>query len=487
MKLDFIGPTYQSRSPNIDAQRCINFYPEISPQDSKSVLALIGTPGTVLFTGVGAGPVRGMHVLNNVLYVVSGSELYSVDTLGGISASLGSLATNAGPVCMENNGLTALGVGGNEILITDSVNAYIYDVSTTVFTAGVAVGLSPRSCAYQDGYFIIDSINSMSYEVCDLYDGLTWNALTLTPVASASDKLQRVMSMWQQLWFVKEFSTEVWYNAGVPTSSGTPFARSPGAVLDYGTEAPFSVARGANTFFWLATQRTGSGGDFVGVVQVTGYVPTVISPPSINYQIAQLTRRSDAIAYCYSMEGHTFYVLTFPTDKRTFVFDATTQMWHERSTYAGSPYAIGRHIGNCYVSFNGKHYIGDYTNGNIYEMSSAIYDDNGQPIVSIRTGQHATDRDTYRNIFIKRLQIDIEAGVGLTGAVPTTGVDPQAILSWSDDGGHTWSNDYLSSMGKIGEYKKRLIWRRLGHSRDRIFRIAISDPVKKVIIGVVIE
>jgi hypothetical protein len=307
--------------------------------------------------------------------------------------------------------------------------------------------------------------------------------LTRTPVSSASDKLQRVMSMWQQMWFIKEWSTEVWYNAGVATSSGTPFARTPGGVLDYGTESPFAVARGANTLFWPATQRNDAGGSFVGIAQVSGFTATIISPPSINYQIAQIAKRDDAIGYCYSDEGHTFYVLTYPSGDRTFVYDATTQLWHERSTYKGTPYDYGRHIGNCYAYYDGKHYVGDSTNGNLYEMSSAYYDDNGLPLVSVRAGQHQYDGQTLRNVFMKKLQIDMEAGVGLTGTVPTVGVDPQIALSWSDDGGHTWSNDYLASMGKIGEYERRAIWRRLGMSRDRIFRIAISDPVKRVITG----
>ena len=61
--------------------------------------------------------------------------------------------------------------------------------------------------------------------------------------------------------------------------------------------------------------------------------------------------------------------------------------------------------------------------------------------------------------------------------------DPQAMLEWSDDGGHTWSNEHWVSIGKIGEYKNRAIWRRLGRSRERIFRVTITDPVKRVIIG----
>lgn len=55
--------------------------------------------------------------------------------------------------------------------------------------------------------------------------------------------------------------------------------------------------------------------------------------------------------------------------------------------------------------------------------------------------------------------------------------DPQAILDWSDDGGRTWSNEHWVSIGKIGEYQQRAKWRRLGSSRNRTFRLTITDPV----------
>ena len=61
------------------------------------------------------------------------------------------------------------------------------------------------------------------------------------------------------------------------------------------------------------------------------------------------------------------------------------------------------------------------------------------------------------------------------------------VLSWSVDGGHTWSNEHVSSMGKKGEYIKRVIWRRIGCVRNWTPRILISDPVKKILIGSSIE
>jgi hypothetical protein len=129
------------------------------------------------------------------------------------------------------------------------------------------------------------------------------------------------------------------------------------------------------------------------------------------------------------------------------------------------------------------HLIGDWQNGNIYQMRSDVYEDNGLPQVSMRTSQHLWDKKGMENIFIRRLTLDMETGVGDGATALQTGIDPQAGLAWSDDGGHTWSNEYTASMGAAGRYRTRVIWRRLGYSRDRIFRVTISDPVKKILIG----
>jgi hypothetical protein len=65
-------------------------------------------------------------------------------------------------------------------------------------------------------------------------------------------------------------------------------------------------------------------------------------------------------------------------------------------------------------------------------------------------------------------------------------VQPQVMLRWSDDGGHTWSNEHWKSMGGVGEYFKRVIWRRLGMTlklRDRVYEVSGTDPVKIAIMA----
>jgi hypothetical protein len=61
------------------------------------------------------------------------------------------------------------------------------------------------------------------------------------------------------------------------------------------------------------------------------------------------------------------------------------------------------------------------------------------------------------------------------------------MLDWSDDGGHTWSNQYFQGLGKIGETAKRVIWRRLGRTRERLFRLTVTDDVPLALIDAFVD
>ena len=154
--------------------------------------------------------------------------------------------------------------------------------------------------------------------------------------------------------------------------------------------------------------------------------------------------------------------------------------------------------------------VGDYENGIVYQLNNDVYTDNGNTIRRIRRAPHIV-ADLQREYF-SELQIQFQPGVGLantpgyeaqdlmtengsflwtedgeflttSGYLATPGYDPQAMLKWSNDGGSTWSNEHWTSIGKIGRYQNRAIWRRLGWSRDRIYEVMVTDPVKAVIVS----
>jgi hypothetical protein len=84
--------------------------------------------------------------------------------------------------------------------------------------------------------------------------------------------------------------------------------------------------------------------------------------------------------------------------------------------------------------------------------------------------------------FHSLFQVDMETGVGLSDP-DAQGHVPVIMIRWSDDGGHTWSNVHEIPIGKLGKYKTRALLRRLGRSRDRVYELTMSDPVRSNVIA----
>ena len=279
----------------------------------------------------------------------------------------------------------------------------------------------------------------------------------------------------REVWLFGTNSVEVWYDAGL---LDFPLQRVQGAFNEIGCVAPYSIAKMDNGVFWLGQDARGQG----MVYRSNGYTGTRISTHAVEWQIQQYGTLSDAIGYTYQQDGHSFYVLIFPTANTTWVFDVATGAWAERAGWSNGDWT--RHRSNCQVFWNNMIVVGDYENGNVYAFDLEDYSDNGgiqrwyRTWRALPTGQNNLKRSTQHT-----LQIDLESGTGLNDG---QGSDPQVMLRWSDDGGHTWSNERWSGIGKIGEYYKRVFFRRLGMTlkiRDRVYELSGTDPVKIAIMG----
>jgi hypothetical protein len=169
----------------------------------------------------------------------------------------------------------------------------------------------------------------------------------------------------------------------------------------------------------------------------------------------------------------------------TWAYDASTGMWH-KWLYCDNSNNYHQHRGICVANFQNMILVGDYQNGTIYELDPNNYTDNGQTIRRLRRTPHlVTD---FQRQYFDELQVHFQPGVGISGnATPlntaTIGANPQAMLRWSNDGGSTWSNEHWVNIGKLGKYKNRAIWRRLGTARDRVFEVVVTDPIKAVIVS----
>lgn len=465
MKTPILGSAYVARSVNAADNRMVNMFPEIT-QEGKESGFLNRAPGLRRVATIGSGPIRGLWTYGGSLYVVSGANAYRVNS--SWSATLLGNVVNTGPVSMADN--------GTQLFIAANGPGYIYNASTGVFNP-ITDGDFPGAVTvgYIDGYFVFNEPQSQRLWITSLLDGTSIDALDFASAEGSPDDIVCVMVDHREIWVFGTNSVEVWYDAG---TADFPLQRIQGAFNEIGCAAPYSVAKLDNGLFWLGSDARGFG----IVYRANGYTGQRVSTHAVEWHIQQYGDLSDAIGYTYQQDGHSFYVLVFPSANTTWVYDVATNAWHERAGFDNGVFV--RHRGNCQSVFNNEVLVGDYQNGNLYALDLDIFEDNGQVQRWLRSwralppGANNLARSVHH-----ALQVDCEAGVGLnTGQ----GSDPQMMLRWSDDGGHTWSNEHWVSMGRTGQYGRRAIWRRLGMTmklRDRVYEISGTDPVKIEIMG----
>lgn len=466
MNSPILGSSYVARSVNAADSRMVNLFPEIVPEGSDSAGFLTRAPGLTFLASMGTGPIRGLWTQTNadVFYVVSGQNVYSMDATDATPELIGTMTgTGTDPVSIDDN--------GTEVFFAAGGLGYIWNTSTTTFAEVTDADFPGSSMvAFLDGYFAVNEPGSQKIYVSDIYNGMSWNPLAFASAEGSPDGVVAIASIHKELWVFGAKTIEVWYDAA---TDPFPFAPIQGAFIETGCAAPYSVAKLDNTLFWLGSDARGQG----IVYKANGYSPQRISTHAVEWQIQQYSTLTDAVAYTYQQEGHSFYVLNFPTVGTTWVYDVSTGAWHERASYENNQ--LTRHRSNCQCNFQGHIVVGDWKNGNIYELDTNSYSDSIGPQKWIRSWRALPKgANDLRRTTNHALQIQCESGVGLGDG---QGADPQMMLRWSDDGGHTWSDYSYRPMGKIGEYYRRVIWYRLGITtklRDRVYEISGSDPVK---------
>lgn len=462
-----LGGTYLSRSLSLNAQRCINLFPEIiETADGKSIGALHGCPGTDLLTTL-SGSGRGLYAVGQYLYAVYGRTFYKIDT-AWVATSVGTLSNNNPMVSMSDN--------GEQIMLADGINGWYYTVDTNVLAPIIDTDFPGADiCQFMDGYSIFNVPNTGRFMITASYDSSSVDALDFTTSEALPDNVVSILVDHKEVVIFGALGTEVYTNTG---NADFPFERIPGAFIPQGCAAKYSPARIDNSMFWLGADENGNG----IVWRANGYTPVRISTHAIELAIQGYADISDAVGYAYQQEGHTFYVLTFPAGNATWVFDAATQLWHERSWRDPTDATLNRHRGIAHAFFNGYHVIQDHSNGKLYAFNLDTYKDDTDPMVSLRAWRALSNKDNpdFKRVSFSSLQVDLEPGVGLTTG---QGSDPQIALRYSDDGGKTWSSYLYTDMGAIGDYTAQARWNRLGSSYDRVWEVSIADPVKRCIVG----
>lgn len=448
-RVQFAAHSYQDESPPVSCQRLVNLYMGPQPPDAKSQRVLYGTPGFTAFATCGSGPVRGMLGMGDNLYVVSGTELYRVDSSG--TATLAGTITGIRPVSMANN-------GSQVAIVADNDCFYATDSIAGSLSVSNAIGV-----AFQDGYGLFAERNTQTFFISAINDFTTFDGTDFTLANAFPDNNKAIVNVNRETWVLQERSIQTYYNSG---NADFPFTRNAAGVIMRGCIASRSVAEHQGSVLWL--------GDDKRVYRSQGYTPVAISTPPIDRAIAGYSAPGDAVGFTFTLK-YAFYVLTFT--EATWVYNLDTGLWHEQQSDG-----LGYWRVKSYTSHFGKHLVGDAINGQVYELDLGVYTEDGATIRRIATSPpiHAGRHRARMN----QVQVDIEAGVGIaTGQ----GSDPQVMLQWTNDAGRSWSNELWRSAGAMGQYTRRVRWDRLGSFRDRSLRVQISDPVKVAILDAYVD
>lgn len=460
MRIPILSNSYKGISSDVTSETRINCYAEIGP-DGKTVQRIYGTPGCVEFADLGAQPVRGMHAFGDFMYAVSSDQFYQINNAGTATAK-GTLNTISGNVSIRDN--------GTQIIIVDGTDGWIYTPASDTF-AQISDGDFPtaNTADFIGGYFVVDSNNTGRYYISSLYDGTAWDALDFKTAESSPDNLIRVKESHGQLFLFGDETIEVHVQT---ENADFPFTRLAGANIKWGLAARWSVADFNGTLAFLAKRSDGA----LQVVVMNGYMPQRISSNGIEKIIKDFSRVSDAVAFSYAVAGHYFYNISFPSEGRSFEFDASTGLWHERMT------GDDRYLGEKHVFYLNRQFVGGHASGKIYRVDEATYTDADEQITRqfVMPYAHADGQA----MFYDRLWIEFEEGVGLTSG---QGIDPMVWMDWSDDGGKVYGNPIVSRIGALGEYNNRAVFDQLGYGYQRDYRITMSDPVKFVVVGAILE
>lgn len=465
--LPIANGAYRSESLPLSAQQCVNWYPHLPEVPALNKETLRGTPGLYQVATSGESVTdssRGEKTFKSRLYVVNGPTLFRVNADHTLT-NLGQIESDARVVMVNNdNQLLILVPGGAGYIFEDDT-----DTLTEITDSDFRANGNPQYACFIDGYFVFTT-DEKKFIVSALNDGLTYDALDFGSAESSPDGVVVPFVQNNQLFVGGEFTVEGFQNIG---GNEFPFQRS-GLFLQQGVFAPFSPTQTKDSILFIG----GGEDESPAVWALAGNGTQKVSTQAIDDMLRRLTadELADVYGWSYGQAGH--YFVGFALPDTCIVFDTATNRWHERTSrveISGAIQTISYRVRGFATAY-GRLYVTDSQDGRIGVADMDTYTEYGAEIARIVATQPF--QNNMEPFFLPLLEVTVESGVG-NSACP----NPQIRLQVSRDGGKTWSDERSRSIGAIGQYNRRAVWRRNGRSsRFDVYRLLMSDPVKPVIL-----
>jgi hypothetical protein len=391
------------------------------------------------------------------------------------SSATQTLVDDGSPVSISSSG-----DAGQQLFIVSTGKGYCFDLRTNVF-AMVVEGATFGG--YTDSYFVVLDAAESKLKLSGILNGFFWNDIEYQQRVAGGDKWVAMAIFNQLVWLIGTETSEVWQHTGAPEPA-FPFSKVAPAFIQAGTAAAFSVTVVSGWLMWFGQTRGGGG----QVLRTRGaFDAEPISSKHMDAEIQKYRVKADAEGWAYQEGGHDFYVLSFPTAGRTWVFDVQTGEWHERGHRAAgvSDFSVYRPRAVAWAfsgTTEGMHLVVDRASGTIYRMGTEFgLDIAGRPIVRLRRAPHVSNVD--REI----VHHELELAVDTIGPRSVSDTDATWMLRWSDNGGSTWSNEHWVPVLAHGEPFQRVRWHRLGSSARRVYEVIVADPRPRAIVGARLE
>lgn len=452
MMLKFTGPSYSLATRKADCQRSINVYVKrIESGSGKEDFILEDVPGLDEFTDLDDGPVRG-------LFTTTQGQTYAFTNTGvhrlladGTSTLLGPIVSGTNPVEADANTSQMVLVQGSE--------GYIVTLATDVLTQITAAGFyGSKSVAVIDDYALFVRDDSGQFYLSAIGNAASIDALDFATAESSPDDLTCVVSDHRQARLFGTHTTEGWFNSG---ATDFPFSRDQSSYSQIGCLSPYTARRASNSVIFVGNSEEGSG----VVYMATGNTIQRISTHAVEESIQGSTDAAMGQAFVYQDGGHLFYCLNMPGVPTQWVFDVSSQAWHERVELVDGSYT--QHRATCHTYAFEKHLVGA-ADGKVYAFNRETHTNAGDPLVRRRISPHNAGFGLFR-VFYGTFELDVTCGDVPSGAVP------RVQMRYSNDGGRTWQEWRIREVGRIGEYDKRVRWNGCGSARDRVWDVQCTD------------
>jgi len=360
----FIGATDRVSARTVNAERTINWYPEIATGTPKSKTWLAPTPGCLAHVILGAGPIRAMYSEEGRCWAVGGSSFFELFEDGTF--------TYIGEVGLDNYSATisSNGSDGNQLFITSNGDGFIFDLVTNTLTPITAPDFpTPVAMgAFVDGYFLALTANTDRFQISALENGLLWDPLDVALVSQTTGIIRALVPVHREVWLLGTAMTTVWADIGDPDF---PFAPIPGAYIEQGIGSRFGWTQVDNSLFWLGNNEDGGRVAY----RAQGYTPQRISTHAVEQAWDAVSTLTDTIAWSYQERGHAFACWYIPAAETSWCYDVATQAWHERALWNPALLAWEPHLARCHTWVWERHLVGDRQSPAVYHLDAGTFTD----------------------------------------------------------------------------------------------------------------